>query len=263
MTPTETLENPLVIEREKKEKNALEKVTAWVVTTAEEYKALDAFLVGLADLKKMIVADFAPSKEKTAEAKRAATAAHKAVCDQEDAHLNVIEDARRIGKQKLSAFEDAEKARLKIEQDRIDAEARKIAEDAAIAAAALAEKSGDKEKAEAIMSAPVYVEPAPRISASVPQRSTTVQTRWGAVIGGDRMDGTKTDPLFVLKAIEAAGKVLVKSKTKEAQDAVELLRQAHADAKYLIYDQVALNRQATATKDALKLGGVAFVSRKV
>lgn len=259
--PTDTLENPLVIEREKKEKNALEKVTAWVVKTAEDYSALDYFLVSLADLKKMIVADFKESKENTADAKRAATLAHKTVCDQEEGHLGIIEDARRIGKQKLSDYEEAERKETERKQAIADAEAKKLADDRALELAALAEKGGDKEAAEAILSEPAAM--APRLASSVPQRSTVVQTRWSATIGGVRTDGTKTDPQFVLKAIEAAGKALAKSKTKDAQEAAELLRQAYTDAQYMTYDQVALNRQATATKDALRLGGVAFTSRKV
>lgn len=267
MSPTETMKTPLVIEREKKEKNALEKVTAWVVKTAEDYKTLDAFLVGLADLKKMIVEDFRESKEKTAEAKRAATAAHKAVVDQEDSHLNVIEEARRIGKQKLAAWEDEQERLAKIEQDRLDAEARKKAEDDALAAAALAEKSGDTEKAEALLAAPVYVPPTPRLSADVPQRSTTVQTRWSATVGGVREDGSTTDPLFVLKAVSAALAFMEKAKTPAAIKATADLRQAEKDLAYMVYNQVAVNKLAVAgspyVNGVLKLGGVAFVSRKV
>lgn len=261
MTPASlTTEN--TNEREKKEQNALEKVKGWEVKTPEDYSALDAFLVYLLDLKKMITADFKESKEKTAEAKRAATAAHKAVCDQEDGHISVVEEARRIGKAKLSQYEEEgrrEQARL---QSIADAAAKKEADDRAIELAAQAEKTGDHDKAEAIMAHPEPVA-APRVASFVPQRSTVVSKRWGAVIGGDRMDGSPTDPKFVLKAIEAAGRVLAKSKTKDAAEAAELLRQAYTDAQYMTYDQVALNRQATATKDALRLGGVAFTSRAV
>ncbi len=267
MTPTETLQTPLVIEREKKEKNALEKVTAWVVQTAEDYTALDAFLVGLADLKKMIVADFKDSKDKTAEAKRAATAAHKAVVDQEDAHLNIIEDARRIGKQKLFEYEEAERKETARKQAIADAEARKKAEDAAIAAAALAEKNGDKEKAEAIMAAPVEVAPTMRLSSMVPTRTTMVQTRWSAIVGGQREDGSKTDPLFVLHAVQAALKFMEKAKTPAAQAATEDLRQAEKDLVYMVYDQTGVNKLAVKgspyVNGVLKLGGVSFQSRKV
>lgn len=261
MTPTDMADAP-VNDREKKEQTALEKVKAWEVKTPEDYSALDAFLVYLLDLKKLIIADFKDSKEKTAEAKRMATAAHKAVCDQEEGHLGVVEDARRIGKAKLSAYEEEgrkEQARLQAEAD---AAAKKEADDRALELAALAEKTGDHDKAEAIMAKPEPVA-APRVASFVPQRSTVVSKRWGAVIGGDRIDGSPTDAKFVLKAIEAAGKVLAKSKAKDAIEAAELLRQAHTDAQYMVYDQVALNRQATATKDALKLGGVAFISRSV
>ncbi len=249
ISSTELVANP---EREQREQNALAKVKSWVVDSDETYTALDSYLVDILALKKLIIADFSKSKEKATIAKRAATAALAAIVDQEAGHLNVIEDARRLGKQKLSDYEEVKKAELARLQAIEDARVRKEAEDRALELAALAEKGGDTEKAEAILAEPA--KPAPRLSLSVPQRSTVVSTRWGATV---------TDPQFVLKAIEAAGKVLAKSKTKDAQDAAELLRQAHQDAQYLTYNLVALNQLATATKGSLKFGGVAFTSRKI
>jgi hypothetical protein len=252
---------PAVLEREKKEQSALARVKAWEVRTPEDHSELDAFLVRLMDLKKMIVADFAESKAKTKDVKQKATEAHKAVCDQEEGHIGVIEEARRIGKQKLFEFEESQRRETARLQAIADAAAKKKAEDLALEQAAAAEKSGDKETAEAILAEPAP--PTPRVEAPVLKRSTVVSVRWIATIGGTRQDGTETDPLFVLRAIEVAGKILAKSKGAEAQAALELIRQAYTDAKYMVYDQVALGRQATATKDALKLGGVAFTSRKV
>lgn len=264
MTPTATADSQIIKpETENKKLNALQKVNAWVVKTVEDYTALDAYLVYLLEIKKMVVADFKESIEKSAETKRAATAAHKALTDQEGGHLTGIDEARRVGKNKLTYFEQEQEAERKRLQDEADAKARKEAEDRALEAAAKAEQSGDTEKADAILEEPAAPILAPRIASSVPQRSTIVSTRWGATIGGPREDGTKTDPLFVLKALEAAGKVLAKSKGVEANAALELVRQAYTDAKYMVYDQVALNRQATATKAALRLGGVGFNSRKV
>ena len=68
-----------------------------------------------------------------------------------------LEQARKDGKKKQMAYEDAEEAKRKAEEARLAAIAKKEAEDAAIAAAAQAEKDGDKETAEAIVSAPVIV----------------------------------------------------------------------------------------------------------
>lgn len=247
-------------DREKKEQGALARVLDWAVTTAEEYSSLDAFLVGLADLKKEIVADFAAAKEKTADAKRAATDAHKSVVAQEDGHLSVIEEARRIGKQKLFAYEEAERqetARLQaIEDAKAETERKRV-----LALAKIAAKQGDDAKAEALRET-AYV-PAPRLAASVPERSTVVSTRWSATVGGVRADGTKTDPLFVKKTIETCLQFMDKAKTPEGKAAAAALRQAKDDVEYMVYDDVRLNRKATSDKDAFRLGGVAFTSRKV
>jgi len=243
-----------VVEREQEEKDALQKVQGWLVKTPEEYSALDSFLVGLAGLKKRIVADFAESKSK-------AHGAWKAIVAQEEGHLGTIEEARRLGKQKLTDYEEAQKRETERLQAIADAKAKKESEDRALELAALAEKGGDKEAAEAIMAEPPKM--APRIVSAVPERSTVVSTRWFATIGGTRQDGTKSDPTYVLKAIETACKFMDKAKTPEGKAAADLLRQAKDDIKYMVYDQVSLNRKATADKDAFRLGGVSFNPRKI
>ena len=245
-----------------RESSLLEKVRAWEVKTDEDFTALDSFLVSIKEFEKMVEADFAESEDAARATKKAATDALAKIVAQKDAHLAKAAEARREGKQKLAAWETRKAQEREQERARLEAENRKAAEDAKIAAAAEAEKSGDREAATAIMKEPLRIAPV-KLSEDTPKRATPLAVRWGAVIGGKRMDGTQTDPLYVLKAIEAAGKVLAKSKAKDAQEAAELLRQAYQDAKYMAYDQVALNRQATATKDALVLGGVAFVSRTV
>lgn len=248
MTTTVAVSAP---EREKKEQGAISRVMGWVVRTAEDYKELDAFLVGLAALKKEIVADFAEAKDKTAKAKRAATEAHKAVADQEEGHLAAIEEARRLGKQKLSDFEEAQRretARLQAVADAAAETERKRA----LALANISEKKGDPAKAEALrQEAPAQ---APRLAPPVLERDTVVSTRWGATV---------TDAIFVLNAIKAANKLLVKAKTPDGLKAAAQLLQAEQDAAFLVYNQVALNQFATSTKGAVKLGGVAFSSRKV
>lgn len=204
-----------VAEFEKKEMTAIERVRSWVVATDEDFKALDAYLVGLKELEKSIIADFKDAKDK-------AFAAHRAICAQEKAHLDKIEEARRIGKPKLLAYEETKEAIRKAEQERLEAEARKKAEDEALARAAAAEKAGDTETAKAIISEPISVEPV-KAQVMSPKRSTTIQTRWGAVI-----------------------------------EDVNLIPR-----EYLIPDMTALNRVAQATKGAIKIPGVKFESRKV
>lgn len=250
-----------VVEREQEEKDALQKVQGWIVKTAEEYTALDNFLVGIAELKKRIVADFAKSKKDTADAKKAATVAHKSVCDQEEGHIGIIEEARRLGKQKLTEYEEAQKRELERLQAIADAKAKKESDNRILELAALAAESGDNESAEAIMAEAPQM--APRLVSSVPERSTVVSTRWYATIGGTRQDGSKSDHLFVLKAIETACKFMDKAKTPDGKAAADLLRQAKDDIRYMVYDQVSLNRKATADKDAFRLGGVSFNPRKI
>lgn len=256
----ETVVAVIAPEREKKEQGALARVLGWVVRTAEDYTALDSFLAGLADLKKEIIADFKDAKEKTADAKRAATVAHKAVADQEEGHLSVIEEARRIGKQKLFDFEEAgrkETARLQaIEDEKAETERKRV-----LALAKIAEKKGDDSKAAALREE-AFV-PAPRLATSVPERTTVLADYWSATVGGARRDGTKTDPLFVKKAIERAVRILAAAKSVEGKAALADLIQAQDDAEYMVYDVVRLNKKAKSDKDAFRLGGVAFTSRKV
>ncbi len=256
MTP-ETAAVVVAPEREKKEQGALTRVIGWVVRTAEDYAALDAFLVGLADLKKQIIADFAEAKEKTKKAKQAATEAHKAVVDQEEGHLSVIEEARRCGKQKLFEYDEAQRKETARLQAIEDARAQKEADDRAQTQALAAEKAGDKALAQAIVNEPARPEPR-KISADVPKRSTTVSLRWGASIH---------NPQFVAQAIVAAQVFMDKARTPEAQAAAALLRQAHEDVGFMAYDTTALGGVAKNGSPYIngvkKLGGVSFAQRAV
>lgn len=254
MTHETTVTSP---EREKKGQDALSRVLGWVVKTAEDYTALDAFLVGLADLKKEIVADFKDAKDKTAEAKRAATAAHKAVVDQEDGHLSAIEEARRVGKVKLFEYDETQRKEAARLQALEDARARKEAEDRALEQAKTAQDAGDHALAAAIVNEPPRPEPR-LIYADVPKRATVVQMRWSANV---------TNPAFVSQAIAEAMKFIDKAKTPEGKAAAALLRQAHEDVAFMAYNAVALGAQAKNgtpyVNGVKKLGGVAFAQRPV
>jgi hypothetical protein len=248
MTPgTDMQVRPLTAELEKKEQDAIAKVTAWEVKTVEDAVALDNFLVGLAELEKKIIADFKDSKAKAFEA-------HKAIVAQEKAHLDEIARARSIGKPKLRAWQD-EQERLRLEVERkAQEDARKKQEEDALAAAAEAEKQGDKETANAIVAEAVAA-PAPivHVAQTAPKLQTrTSSGRWGATV---------KDPLAVQKAVEAAGKVLSKFKTKEAIEATELLRQAHFALNYMDFTPTKLQKQADSTKANVKVLGVEFAPK--
>ena len=153
------------------EQSALAKVSAWIVASNEDYASLDAYLVGLLRLERMIDADFEPSV-------KAAHQAHKAVVAQRDLHKDKVSGARAIGKQKIMAWEKIKREEAEVEQRRLEAIAKKQAEDAALEMAAEAERSGDKATATAIISAPVYVEPVV-MAPTTPKRQTKIPEAWG------------------------------------------------------------------------------------
>ena len=287
------------------------------ITNYDEYLFVDTFLIKTSALKKRIVGRW----EK---AKKAAKAAHAAICDSEGAELGLAEEAYTIAKKLKIGYEEAKEAERKAEEDRLnkiaqekaEAEAKeaarlqKIKDDrlaverqieidrqakAAAEAAAKAEKEGNARAAQKILdyaadaekkalddaasekkrlekereaaaNRPVYVAPV-KIAQDLPKSQTNSQTRWSAVVGGVNEDGSKRDALFVLKAVQSALKFMEKAKTPAAMTAAEDLRQAEKDIAYMVYNQVAVNKLAVAgspyVNGVLKLGGVAFSSRKV
>ena len=309
-----------IIERPEKDQEVasiVDVAKSLTITDHASYLFVDAFLVKTSALKKRIVSRW----EK---AKKAAKAAHAAICDSEGAELGLAEEAYTIAKKLKLGYEAereklhlAEKSRLnkialekaeaeraeaarlqKIEDDKAAA-ARQVEIDrqakAAAEAAAKAEKEGNARAAQKILDdaaaaekralddaaaeetrlqkereaaarVPVYVKPV-ELARDLPKAQTTSSTRWAATVGGTREDGSKTDPLFVLKAVQSALKLMSRAKTADGIAAYEGLAQAEKDLGYMEYKQTALNGQAKAgspyTNGVLKLGGVSFNSRKV
>lgn len=244
MTPTDLL----IPEKNEKGLTAVDRARALSIVTKEDYTAADQFCSGLKELEKEVDAAY---DEHISDAFKA----HRSLVAKKKVYAEPIDEARKIIKGKMIVWKDEQERLQRIEEERLAKEAKAKTEQEALDRAAALEAQGDHEAASAAVDeAALAPAPRPVVESYVPKSSSVFSTRWSATI---------TDPLYVLKAIEAAGKVLAKSKTKDAQEACDLLRQAHTDAKYMTYDQVALNRQATATKDALKLGGVVFSSRKV
>lgn len=246
----DTLTKEIVVtnpEREKKEMDAVEKVRRWEIKSNEDYSALDSFLVGLNELKKEIVADFKESKA-------AAKAAHQAICDQESAHLDKLEEARIIGKPKLVAWRQEQERKDEEERRRLEAEAQKKRDEEALAQAQAAEKSGDKEAAQAIIEkAAAAPAPVVKVEPTLPKAKTVSQERWSGV----------GDPAAVKEAVAKVGAFLAKSKTAEGKEAAALLRDVYKSIDYMVFDGPKVNRQAVATKDAIKILGVTFSSRRV
>lgn len=227
---------------------AVEQAKSLIIVTSDDYSNADQFCAGLKDLEKKVDLAF---DEHISDAFKA----HRNLVAKKKIYAAPIDEARRLVKGKMIVWKD-EQDRIAREKAEADARTAKEKSDAeALSKAQQLEQQGDHEAAAIIVeeaaNMPVLL---PKFESSVPKGSTVFSVRWGATI---------TDPDYVLKAIEAAGKLVAESKTTDSQKAAELLRQAYTDAKYMVYDQVALNRQATATKDAMKLGGVVFTSRKV
>ncbi|MDE2099522.1 MAG: hypothetical protein KGL39_19880 [Patescibacteria group bacterium] len=148
----------------------IERAKAFVIHSNEDYLAVDSHCAGLLKLKKKIEADFRESKETT-------YAAWKTVVAQERGHLDGLDEARRIDKAKMDAW-NAEQERIRrAEEERLRKEAQEKADAEALAAAEAAEKAGNKEEAEAIIQAPVQVAPIV-LSKSLPKSQTVIRKVW-------------------------------------------------------------------------------------
>lgn len=155
---------------EKEVITALEVARSWNITDDEQFALVDAHCAGLLKLKKKVESDFAESKATT-------YAAWKAVVAQEKGHLDGIDEARRIDKQKMDAYLTVKEDERKAEEDRLAAIAKKQAEDEAIARAQAMEAAGQNEEAAAIIEAPVFVAPT-IVPKTAPKASTVMRKVW-------------------------------------------------------------------------------------
>jgi len=85
----------------------------WTVDDADSYEQAAEMLVQIKEMRALIVADFSESRGKAKTAKKAATDAYKAICDQEANHTDKCDAATRILKDKCTGWQklEAEKAR--------------------------------------------------------------------------------------------------------------------------------------------------------
>lgn len=186
-----------VVEAESKQEilSALEEARAFVIASNEDMLKVDAHCSGLLRLKKKVEADFADSKTAT-------YAAWKVVVAQEKGHLDGIEEARKIDKQKIGDWQMKQEDIRRMQERAAQEVARKAAEDAQIKAAAEAEKAGDKAQAEAIISAPVVVPPV-IIPKSVPKAATVLRRVWKY-----RLTGKPVPPEYTMPDEVKIGKVV-------------------------------------------------------
>lgn len=155
---------------DKEVSNALAQAQNWVIRNDDDFAMVDAHCVGLMALKKKIESDFASSKATT-------YAAWKAVVAQEKGHLDGIDEARKLDKQKMDGWLHVKEAERKALEDKMALEAKANAEAAALAAAVAAEQSGDSELAEAIISEPVAAQVVV-VANTAPKAQTVLRKIW-------------------------------------------------------------------------------------
>lgn len=218
-----------IIEREDAKQVALtvpEQAKALTVATLEQYQEGESLLATCKQIETEIHATFDPIVDK-------AHQAHKEAVAQRKKYLDPIENGRRILKDKMIAFRDEEERKQKEEQARLDAEARKRAEDEQLALAAQLEAEGDKETANAIIAEPVQVAPvAVQKTAPAASRLSAGRSVWSAEV---------VSLLSLVKAIA------------EGKQPITLIEP----------NMTALNGMARSLKGALAIPGVKAVERKV
>jgi hypothetical protein len=150
-----------------------------------------------------------------------------------DKYLTPLEEGRRILKQKMIAYQDQQEQIRREAQRKAEDEAKARAEEEALAAALQAEKEGDTETAEAIISEPVQVAPVivPK-SAPTASRLSAGREVWSCEV---------TSLMDLCKAI-VAGK---------------------ASINMIEANMPALNQFAKAMKSTMQIPGVKSVMRKV
>lgn len=201
-----------------------EQAKAITITNAETYTQAANFKITLAGWRKKIVDEFAPMKE-------AAHKAHKAITAKEGEYLKPITEAEATLKAAIVKWQDEQEKLRRIEQARLEAEAREAAEadrkrrEEEALNAAIAE--GTEE---------VYVEPVayvpPPIAAPTyePVKGLGITRRWGAEV---------TD---------------IKKLCRAVADGV-------VPETYVLPNQVALNQRAAADKQSLLIPGVKAIQK--
>lgn len=122
-----------------------EEVKALVVTNPQEHALAGAKVGTIRDLEKQLEAEY----------KAHPVIVQAAVLRDKKGELAaLLEEARKTTKARMIAWEDAEESKRKAEEARLQAEAKKRAEDEALAAAAAAESEAE---ADAILETPVAV----------------------------------------------------------------------------------------------------------
>jgi hypothetical protein len=158
----------------------VERAAKYEVINAETYGVAGSLLRAIKTLGTQISGAFA-------EPIRLAHEAHKAGLRARDKYLKPVQEAERTVKGRMATWHQAEEQKRRAEQARLEQEARARAEDARLAEAINVEAEGNQEAAEALLAAPVAVEPPPRVADNVPKVegvATRMLWRWQIVAAG-------------------------------------------------------------------------------
>jgi len=194
-----------------------------VVRDAESYQMAGETWKSLTALEKKIKAYWEEDVS-------AALKLHRSLVAKRDAMLIPVGEQKNTLRLGMKSFEDEQERIRRAEQARLEEDARKAAEEAALAQAVALEQNGHKAAAEAVIAAPV-VAPAVYVPKTTPTGFGNATRRvWGAEV---------TDLMALVKAV-AAGTVPIQ--------AIE-------------ENTVFLNQQARALKSALQYPGVRAVEK--
>ena len=207
---------------EQKALAVLELARNLVVTTREQATHADAFVASLRAYEKELDATFDDSIE-------AANKAHKTALAAKKKHAGPILEAKDIANGKLAVFMADEKKRAEVERLRLEAEAKKKAQDDALNKAVALEAAGKVAQAEKVISAPVRAAPVFVMPFKLANSSST-----------RRHTATLQSLEDVIKA--AAGGNLVA-------------------LSFLEFNQPTANKFAIATKGAIPVPGVLFETK--
>jgi hypothetical protein len=212
-------------EVEKKAITLTERVSALVIVTNEDRMGAEYLMEDLSAAEKAIFGYLDPPR---AQAYDLYLSQKKRLDDA----LNPVKQAKKDAKQKCISWDAVQEAKRREEQARLEAEARKRAEDEQLALAAQLEKEGDQETAEAVLAEPVQVAPV------VVQRTAPAATRLSA--GRSVWSAEVTNLMALVKAVA------------EGRQPITLLEP----------NMTALNGMARSLKSSLSIPGVRAVERK-
>ena len=158
----------------------LERARAVVVTTFDEHQAALRYLVDVMAAERKVKAIFAPLIEAATEAKRKAELARAEAVGLRDRAMESVTAAREAISKTCAAFEAEEKRIAKLNQERIDAEAKAKQDEDRILEAAMADTP---EEAAAILEDPVAPPVTPTVKPDVAKvAGVSSRETWSAEI---------------------------------------------------------------------------------